>query len=98
MYSYTLYVPHNFLNQWKYLKIAVIPGTVLSTRLSAFSAKPASAINTLSFSYLKSDLVSFVTYQPLDGAETKGLDLVYKDVFVCFGLAYFRKVKAKEDV
>jgi len=70
-------------------------GTVLSTRLSSFSAKTASAINTLSFNHLKGDSASFVTYQPLDGAETKGLDSVYQDVSVCFGLAYFSKVKAK---
>lgn len=68
------------------------------TSLSTFGAKTASAINTLSFSYLKSDSVSFVTCQPLKGAEKKGLDLVHKDVFVCFGSAYFRKVKATEDV
>ena len=84
-------------NRWKSLKIAVIPGMVLSTCLSSFTARTASAINTLPFSYFESNLVSFVTYQPLDGAGTKGLDSVYKDVFVCLGLAYFRKVKAKED-
>lgn len=50
---------------------------IILIHLSTFTAKTASAINTLPFSYL----VAF-----------------YKAVFVGFGLAYFTKVKAKEDV
>lgn len=45
---------------------------IILIHLSTFTAKTASAINTPPFSYFKSDLVSFVWYEHLEEAETKG--------------------------